>query len=101
MDKILVLFFAASVSTSVFATTWYVAKGGKDTNTGKSEGAAFLTIQKAIDSAKKGDEIRVSKGTYGYVTVDAAKEPLWIRATGSNSECIIKGESGHRCVRRH
>ncbi len=97
MKKIFVLFFVF-VSLSAFATTWYVSEGGSDTDEGRSEATAFLTIQKAVDVAVKGDEILVAKGTYSYITVDATKEPLWIRATGSVSECIIEGANKNRCV---
>ena len=79
------------------ATTWYVTKNGKDTNTGKSESAAFLTIQKAIDKSSAGDTIIVGDGSYAPINVAASKEPLVIRSTGGASKCTING-GGARCV---
>ena len=84
----------------ISATTWYVNKGGSDSNSGKSEPAALLTIQKAIDKAVAGDTILVDKGTYSYIVVPENREPLTIRAVGSASECVIKGDSSKykRCA---
>ena len=80
------------------ATTWYVSKSGADSNNGKSQSAALLTIQKAIDKSSAGDSILVSNGTYNYITIPATKEPLTIRSTGGAANCTIKGASGQRCV---
>lgn len=89
MNKILVLFFAL-VSSSVFATTWYVAKSGKDTNMGKSEGTAFLTIQKAVDSASDGDLILVGSGVYSPTSI--SKNGV----VNSNKKIIIKSLNGYK-----
>lgn len=89
MNKILVLFFAL-VSSSAFATTWYVAKSGKDTNMGKSEGTAFLTIQKAVDSASDGDLILVGSGVYSPTSI--SKNGV----VNSNKKIIIKSLNGYK-----
>lgn len=47
-----------------FATDYYVSPTGKDTNTGTSAAAAFLTIQKAADVAKAGSTVWVADGTH-------------------------------------
>jgi hypothetical protein len=55
-----VVLFFSSVSA---ASTYYVAKGGRDTNTGSST-SPFLTIPYAISKAVYGDTIIVGAGVY-------------------------------------
>jgi hypothetical protein len=43
---------------------YYVTKFGKDSNAGTSENAAWLTIQKAADSAVAGSTVYIGPGTY-------------------------------------
>ena len=95
MNKILVLFFAL-VSSSAFATTWYVAKNGNDSNGGKSSTTAFVTIQKAIDSALTGDEIVVNDGT--YATISTANKRVRIRSVNGAQKTIIDGGGSSRCA---
>lgn len=46
-------------------TTYYITTTGNDANTGLSHDAAFLTLYKAVTTAKNaGDEILVAPGTY-------------------------------------
>lgn len=78
-----------------FATTWYVSPTGNDSNSGATENAPLLTIQKAIDKSSPNDLILVEEGEYRYITVPEGKEPLIIQAKGDVSKTIIKGEYRH------
>jgi hypothetical protein len=63
-------------ATSVLATTYYVSATGRDSNSGTSTTAPFLTIKKAADLTKPGDIVNVMNGTYG---------PFIISRSGSQS----------------
>ena len=82
----------------VDAATWYVAKSGNDSNTGKTEIEAFLSIQKAIDNSSSGDMIVVASGSYDYISVPAEKAPITIKSRERVSDTIINGCTDHRCV---
>lgn len=76
---------APGVSTSPFATTYYVSTGGSDGNDGKSPTAAFLTINAAISAttAGRGDTIIVAPGSYTE-TVMAPKAHTILKAAVIN-----------------
>jgi hypothetical protein len=61
---------------SALATTYYVSATGRDSNSGTSTTAPFLTIKKAADLTKPGDIVNVMNGTYG---------PFMISHSGSQS----------------
>ena len=50
---------------SALATTYYVSAMGRDSNSGTSTTAPFLTITKAANLTKPGDIVNVMNGTYG------------------------------------
>ena len=84
------------VVTANAATTWYVTKSGKDTNSGKSESAAFLTIQKAVDSSSAGDTVKVAAGTYAPITT--SNKRIRIESTEGVAKTFIDGGGSKRCV---
>jgi hypothetical protein len=57
---------------SALATTYYVSAAGKDSNSGTSTTAPFLTIKKAADLTKPGDIVNVMDGTYGPFIISHA-----------------------------
>ena len=61
---------------SALATTYYVSATGRDSNSGTSTTASFLTITKAANLTKPGDIVNVMNGTYG---------PFIISHSGSRS----------------
>jgi hypothetical protein len=65
MKRLVILLFAL-VSLSSYATTYYIATNGLDTNPG-TEGLPFKTIAKAVSIANAGDVIYVRGGTYTHV----------------------------------
>lgn len=60
-EVILVLFF--SLSSVVYANTYYVATSGKDSNPG-TKALPWMTWQKAFDTAKAGDTVYFRGGTW-------------------------------------
>ena len=52
------------MSTSIFASTYYVSPIGNDTNSGASEVVPFKTVQFAIDQMVSGDVLMVMDGFY-------------------------------------
>lgn len=81
------LFFLLAFSPA-FSKTYYVnASTGNDSNTGLNIPSAFLTIQKALNSASaKGDIILVSPGTY--------TENLVWKYSGTNVKKMILQKNG-------
>ena len=88
-------FVAAFAAESIAATTWYVTKSGKDTNSGKSESAAFLTIQKAVNSASAGDTVIVGDGTYGAIST--GNKNITIKSKNGYKKTIIDGNDSATC----
>jgi len=54
----------ASCRTQAWAAEHFVNKQGKDTNSGLSREAAFLTIQKGVEALKPGDTLTIGPGEY-------------------------------------
>jgi HYR domain len=63
-NAFITLVFLLAIVAQVSAATWYVKTDGNDANAGTSWGAAFKTLQTAINAAVATDEIWVATGTY-------------------------------------
>jgi hypothetical protein len=53
-----------ALSPGLYATTYFVAPTGNDSNPG-TQGAPLATIQRGVNLAKAGDTVSVANGTYG------------------------------------
>ena len=62
--RLFTMAFVLLLSTSVFATDWYVKTTGNNGNSGASWATAFQTISQAVSSSNDGDIIYVEGGTY-------------------------------------
>ncbi|AXE21982.1 hypothetical protein DR864_29395 (plasmid) [Runella rosea] len=59
-----------------FANTYYVKTTGNDTsNDGRSWGAAFATLQKALEVSQYGEQIWIAEGTYKPTAYPAGAIP--------------------------
>lgn len=64
-------------------TTYYVDNAnGSDSNDGSTEGLAFATIQKAVDTVAAGDIVYIQSGTDYDETVTAASAAVGTNSTG-------------------
>jgi parallel beta-helix repeat protein len=70
----------ASLATTVWATTYYVAPNGSDASTDASNiTTPYYTLNKAAAKAKAGDVIKLRGGTYYYTTRQ------WVGCSGNSS----------------
>jgi parallel beta-helix repeat protein len=78
-------------------TTWYVdGVNGKDSNDGKSESAAFATIQAAHNITRPGDTVLIKNGLY---TQSSGEAVVHIKRSGAPSAKITyKAFPGHKPV---
>lgn len=65
--SVVVIFLLFSIN-SLFATNYYVATTGSDSNTGTSIGSPYATITKPLNSAIAGDTIWIQGGVYKYTS---------------------------------
>lgn len=59
--------FLVSITTT-FATDYYVATNGNDSNSGTSTGSPYKTLTKAISQAGSGDTIYLRSGSHNYTS---------------------------------
>ncbi len=95
----------AEIDASSIANTWFVSKGGNDSNTGVNWVNAFLTIGAAVAAAANGDTILIASGTYDEQVDLSSKSGITLQ--GSGWETIVTQNAGdtivfgHRCVLRN
>ncbi len=76
---------------------WYVDAGkGDDANGGASWGAAFASIQKAVDAASEGQTILVADGVYGPVV--SRGKAVTIRSKNGPAACFVDGGGKESCA---
>lgn len=89
MKRILFLLYFFVFSQSVFATVYYVdVTTGSDSDDGLSEGDAWQTIGKAMDTIAAGDFVWV-KGSASYTTEHEAGAIGAIKTVGTASNPIV------------
>ena len=108
--QVFTLFFAISLLITVsapFATramraaavSYYISPAGNDSNDGRSAGAAFKTIQKAIDLAQPGAVITLAPGIYlqdvRSTHNGSANAPITLAGP---ADAVVKGGGGARIV---
>jgi hypothetical protein len=88
------LAIAASVVPAA-ATDYYVSTEGNDANDGRTRGAAFRTIAKAVDAAQDGDTVRVLSGTYSVsAAVSVAEAIAIVGDTGDPADVVVRNTAG-------
>ena len=91
--RLAALLALAALALPASAKTYYVdAASGNDANTGLSEGAAFKTIQTAIDKAAAGSTILVYPGEYQPIATNNKK--LTIKAVEGPENTVITAYRG-------
>lgn len=82
MQKLLLVFLAASLYSGVWARTYYVSPGGRDGGPG-TETAPLRTVQNAVNAMRVGDSVILLSGVYSERVVvtnsGSAGTPLVIR----------------------
>jgi hypothetical protein len=90
--KTILLASTLMIAQTALATTYYVAKGGSDSNAGTSLTSPFLTIQKAATVMAAGDTCFIRKGTYRETVTPAhsgtAAAPITFSAYASESVVV-------------
>jgi hypothetical protein len=82
------------------SSSWYVAKTGLDTNDGKSIGAPFLHIQKAVNVSIAGDTIYIREGNYNEMfSTSGVVYCIAMKASGTAGNPItLTNYNGERAV---
>ena len=78
--KFLILTLFLSLST-IAQTTYFVKINGNDFSDGKSWINAFATITKAINTAVKDDEIRISSGAFNSINTNLIDKSITIKGS--------------------
>ena len=100
MKHLYYLLFTFSIGFAQVPTVWWVdGANGNDNNDGKSEAAAFKTVQKVFDSSLLGnyvDTIKVKPGTYDFAdaSVSNANKAFIMIGTASNVSQTIFDAGG-------
>ena len=74
---------------NVFATEYYVAPTGSDSNAG-SLAAPFATVQKGVDTAGAGDTVWLRGGTYKITTPKTSGSGITFSKSGTSDTNRIK-----------
>ena len=103
IKKLLLISVSGMVSLGCFATTYYLKPDGNDSNDGKSESAAFKTINKAVSQLHNQgskDELVILPGEYaatsllsmaGQYTEDFANADVIRSSTRNPADVVIYG----------
>jgi hypothetical protein len=86
---ILLVLILVVCSLSVNAATFYVSKAGSDSNGGTSWGDAWLTINKAENSATADSIIYVADGTYVEHSYAGSTYPQLVMDSTANNRTFI------------
>src|SRR5215213_5617713 len=89
----------ATRGMSAAAASYYVSSTGSDTNDGRTAGAPFKSIQKAVDLAQPGSVITLAPGVYlqdiHSIRDGAADAPI---SVAGPADAIVKGGGGARII---
>ncbi|MCL2104993.1 MAG: hypothetical protein FWH21_08080, partial [Kiritimatiellaeota bacterium] len=100
MKKIMMVkasLFTGLAAITVQAATYHVSPNGNDGD-GLSWATAKTTIQAAINLAQTaGDEVVVTNGTYGVISVNDDRA-ITIRSVNGAAVTVINGNNGSRCA---
>ena len=88
MQKIILIGCLLSMSTMLFAQTWYVSGKGNDSNDGKTLKTAFRSLQKAADLVQAGDKVLIDKGIYTNADKSNGSAVLSIKSSGKPNAWI-------------
>lgn len=76
------------LASQSFATTYYIATTGNDSNNGTSSGTPFLTFSHAISTASASDTINVAAGTYQAPSAIDVTKALTIVGAANHTSII-------------
>lgn len=81
--------FTLLPANGVHARSYFVARNGLDTNSGKNISSPFGTLERALEAVQAGDVIELRGGTYPGVTISKPGAPnAWITLRPHNGEKV-------------
>ena len=89
---------ALAVLPLCHAADYYVAEEGNNENGGRTQAAAWQTLQHAVDSVQPGDRIVVLPGTYSGARIErsgTAEQPILLEAATNGA--VVLNRPGSAC----